>query len=201
MVYNRVVSEITPEAAWSPADNPYAIAVSQATWWRCAIQLAIGRLDDPPDPRAAPVASKQIDARNLIFALVQLLSAEDLEQEALRVLRIDAEVGRALAQARDRYLEALPGVQLMRNAQTHFDEWSMGRGHGPQRDRVAAGSDPRDVAAHYWAFGYYPDERVIRQGPYVLDVDKALPAALDLYWAISAAAQMVDRQTRLLSGD
>ena len=199
-VYNHVVSEIPPEAVWSPADNPYAIAVSQATWWRCAVQLSVGRLDDPPDPRATPVTSKQIDARNLVFALIQLLAAEALEQEALRVLGIDAIVGHALSQARDRYLEALPGIQQMRNALTHFEDWSLGRGHGPQKDSVAAGSDLRDVAAHFWGFGYHADERVIRQGPYALEVDKAAPAALDLYWAISAAAEMVDRQAPIPPG-
>ena len=199
-MYNHLVSEIPPEPAWSPADNPYAIAVSQATWWRCAVQLSVGRLDDPPDHRAAPVTSKQIDARNLVFALVQLLAAEALEQEALRALGIDETVGRALSQARDRYLEALPGIQHMRNALTHFEDWSVGRGRGPQKDGVAAGSDLRDVAAHFWGFGYHQAERVIRQGPYALEVDKAAPAALDLYWAISAAAEMVDRQAPIPPG-
>jgi len=124
-VYNHVVSEVPSEAAWSPADNPYAIAVSEGTWWRCAVQLAVGRLDDAPDPRAAPVSSTQIDARNLVFALVQLLAAEALEQKALRELGIDATVGHALSQARDRYLQALPGIQEMRNALTHFEDWAV----------------------------------------------------------------------------
>jgi len=192
-VYNHVVSEVPSEAVWSPADNPYAIAVSEGTWWRCAVQLAVGRLDDAPDPRAAPVSSTQIDARNLVFALVQLLAAEALEQRALRELGIDATVGHALSQARDRYLQALPGIQEMRNALTHFEDWALGRGHGPQRTNVAAGSALRDVAAHFWGFGYHQDERVMSLGPFMLEVAKAESAARELAWAIYVAAKEVDR--------
>ena len=81
----------------------------------------------------------------------------------------------------------------MRNALAHFEDWSLGRGRGPQKANVAAGSDPRDVAAHFWSFGYHQGERVIRLGPYTLEVAKAVPAALDLAWAVYAAAQEVDR--------
>ncbi|MBV9446305.1 MAG: hypothetical protein JO345_10460 [Streptosporangiaceae bacterium] len=36
---------------WSPADNPYAIAVSEAQWWRDAARLAIMRMRDDDDRR------------------------------------------------------------------------------------------------------------------------------------------------------
>lgn len=194
MVYNQVVSEVPSGAAWSPADNPYAIAVSEATWWRCAVQLAAGRLEEDPDPRAAPVSSIQIDARNLVFALVQLLAAEVLEQKALHKLGIDSTVSDALAAARDRYLESVPGIQDMRNALTHFEEWSLGQGRQPQKVHVDAGSDPRDIAAHFWGFGYDRSARAIRLGPYTLEIARVVPAALDLYWAIDAAAREVDHR-------
>ncbi|MFI0368848.1 hypothetical protein ACH35V_13260 [Actinomadura sp. 1N219] len=29
---------------WSPADNPYAIAVSEAQWWLHTVELAISRM-------------------------------------------------------------------------------------------------------------------------------------------------------------
>lgn len=196
-MYNRDVSEVPAEAAWSPADDPYAIAVSQATWWRCAVELFVARLDDRPDPRAAPVSSTQIDARSLVFALAQLLSAEELEQRALLGLGISENVGHALSRARERYLESLPGIQAMRNALAHVEDWSIGRGHGPQRDAVTAGAAPRDVAAHYWGFGYHPDDRVIRHGPHAFEVDKASQAALDLSRAIYTAARAVDLQTHI----
>lgn len=192
-VYNDAVTNLQSDVEWSPADDPYAIAVSQSTWWRCAVQLSAGRLDDPKDPRAAPVSSTQIDARSLVFALVQLLAAERLEQEALLALGINAAVGALLRQARDRYLRALPGIQDMRNGLAHYDEWAMGRGRGPQKAGVAAGSEPRDVAAHYWGFGYHEGEGVVRFGPFSIDVVNAVPAACDLDRAIYAAAREADR--------
>jgi len=85
----------------------------------------------------------------------------------------------------------------MRNALMHFDDWAMGRGRGPQKAGVIAGSEPRDVARRYWGFGYHQDERVVRLGPFKVEVAKAAPAALDLAQAIHAAAQEVDRQRRV----
>lgn len=116
-----------------------------------------------------------------------------LEQKALREFGLDATVGHVLSQTRDRYLQALPGIQEMRNALTHFEDWALGRGHGPQRTNVAAGSDLRDVAAHLWGFRYHQGERVIRLGPFALEVAKAVSATRELAWAIYAAAQGVDR--------
>ncbi len=60
---------------WSPADAPYAIALSEAQWWKWAVQLAAARIDGPDDERLRPVSSRQVDARNLILALAQLLRA------------------------------------------------------------------------------------------------------------------------------
>jgi hypothetical protein len=196
-VYNHAMSNLPSGLEWSPADNPYAIAVSEATWWRCAVKLAVARLGDPVDRRAAPLNSTQIDARNLVFALVQLLAAERLEQKALRELGVDAIVGDVLSRARDRYLGDLPDIQEMRNSLTHFDDWAMGRGRGLQRADVTEGSEPRDVAGHYWGFGYNPTERVVRLGPFKIEVAKAVPAALGLERAICAAAGEVDRQAEL----
>jgi hypothetical protein len=195
-VYNQLMSDIPARAPWSPADNPYAIAVSQSAWWRSAVQLAIGRLDDDPDRRAAPFSSRQIDARNLVLALVQLLSAETLEERALVDLGMDPTVCQVLAQARARFLEALPGIQQMRNALTHFEDWSLGRGHYQQKLSAADGSSPRDLAAYFWGFSYNKDERSIRMGPHTIDVDGAARAADDLHWAIYDAAQEVDRHGR-----
>ena len=85
---------------WSPADNSYAIAVSEARWWLSAVNLAAGRLSDPSDRRAAPMSSTQIDARTLVFALTQLLTAEQLEQYALKELSMSPKVSATLAIAR-----------------------------------------------------------------------------------------------------
>lgn len=42
---------ITAADDWSPADNPYAIAVSEARWWRDAALLAIPRMRGSDDSR------------------------------------------------------------------------------------------------------------------------------------------------------
>jgi len=95
-VYNGRMDDASP-GHWSPADHPYVIAVSEAQWWLSAVRLAEARLRDP---RAAPVSSRQVDARNLVLALSQLLVAERLEQTALVDLGIDATVAERLADAR-----------------------------------------------------------------------------------------------------
>lgn len=195
------VPDVPTDTAWSPADHPYAIAASEAMWWRCAVQLAFARLADADDRRSAPVSSKQLDARSMIFALAQLLAAERLEQGALRDLRVDPGIGQALSDARDRYLAAIPGIQEMRNALTHFDDWAIGQGHGPQRKSIAGGAERRDVAWLYWSFGYYPSEQMVKLGPFEISAPTAFQAALELARAIQSAAMEVDRTGRAPAAD
>lgn len=184
----------TPPDDWSPADNPYAIAVSEAQWWQRTVQLAVLRLQDADDRRIFWFSSRQIDARQLVFALRQLLNAERLEQVALSSLGIDPAAGDALTQARERFEQQLPGVKHMRDALMHFDEWSRGEGRGPQKDRVKAGAALRDVAREYWGFGYDPTAGTISLGPYVIEVETASQAARELSQAIYLAAREVDKK-------
>jgi hypothetical protein len=180
---------------WSPADHPYATAVSEAQWWQRAVALAVLRLVDDDDWRISGFSSRQIDARQLIFALSQLLSAERLEQRALTALGMDSAVKGALAEARREFESALPGIKHMRDGLTHFDEWSRGEGRfGPQRERRDSGAAMRDVAREYWRFGYDPDQATITFGPYTINVDIADRVAAELSWAIYLAAHEVDRQ-------
>ena len=134
------MSDLPADVEWSPADHPYSIAVSEAWWWRSAVRLAIMRMNAAPAARADLLGAQQIDARNMVFALVQLLAAERLQQRALPELGMDAIVGQVLDRAREQYLEALPGIQDMRNAITQFDEGAKGQGHGLQRREVEAGA-------------------------------------------------------------
>ncbi|GAB3994834.1 hypothetical protein GCM10029992_10460 [Glycomyces albus] len=127
--------------AWSPADHPYAIAVSEAQWWQRAARLAVLRLRDEDDERTG-FSSRQIDARQLVVALRQLLNAEQLEMTALRELGMDPSVGAVLAEARQRFKDALPDIEHMRNALMHFEEWTLGKGRGPQKQHVKAGAAP-----------------------------------------------------------
>jgi hypothetical protein len=190
-VYNVNMCDVADD--WSPADSPYAIAVSEARWWLSAVNLTAGRLNDPDDPRARPMSSRQVDARLLVFGLSQLLAAEHLEQHALEQLAIDPVVGQNLAAARESFLDAVPGIQDMRNALTHFEDWSRGEGRGPQRQAIAAGGSQRDVARDSWGFAYDPSTRSIRLGLDHIEVDTAMRAAGELHWAIYSAAVEVDR--------
>jgi len=187
------VTETSPDN-WSPADNPYAIAVSEAQWWQRTVQLAVLRIQGDDDDRLAWFSSRQIDARQLVFALRQFLAAEQLEQVALKALGMDPAVGQELAKARKRFEDALPGVKEMRDALMHFEDWSRGTGHGPQRERREAGEALRDVARFFGGFGYDPSADSVSLGPYSIDVGTADRAATELSWAIYMAAREVDKK-------
>jgi hypothetical protein len=178
---------------WSPADHPYAIALSEANWWLQDVVLTIGRLHDSDD-RRIPFSSRQLDARHLVFALRQLLAGELLEQTALRALGIDPSVGDALRQARERFEDALPGIKHMRDGLMHFDEWSRGEGRGPQKEGRDAGHLPRDVARTFWRFAYDPNANTVSLGPYTIHVEAAGQAALELFRAIDMASHEVDKR-------
>jgi hypothetical protein len=191
----------TVSGDWSPADNPHAIAISEAQWWRWAVQLAVLRLRDPDDQRIAWPSSRQIDARQLVFALRQLLSAARLADVAMDAHGVDVAARDALAQARQRFEDALPGIKDMRDALMHFDEWARGKGRGPQRDRRNTGEALRDVARDFWGFGYDPNAGIVFLGPYTIHVDTADQAATELSLAIYRAAREVDQKiaTELLT--
>jgi hypothetical protein len=184
----------TPADDWSPADNPYAIAVSQSQLSRDIVRLTILRMRDDDDRRAGWFSSRQLDAHVLVMTLRQLLTAEQLEQVAFEELGIDAAVCEALTQARKKFEDALPGIKDMRDALMHFDEWSRGKGRGPQKDRVKAGEALRDVARDYWRLGYDPGAATVSFGPYTIHIDVAEQAARDLCQAIYTAAREVDKK-------
>ncbi|MFD0690934.1 hypothetical protein [Actinomadura fibrosa] len=156
-----------------------------------------------------PFSSEQIDARVVILALRQLLAAEQLEQLSLKALDIDPTVGHTLKAARDRFEDALPGIKHMRDALTHFEDWSRvrdalthfedwsrGEGRGePQRSRRGAGEDLRDIARTFSGFGYDSRAGTITLGPYKIGVETASRAAHMLCEAIYAAAREVDKKT------
>jgi hypothetical protein len=181
----------TPRDDWSPADDPYATAVSEAQWWQRAAHLAVLRLRGRDD-LVGGFSSRQIDARQLVLALRQILAAEKLEQLALAELGLDPRVGAELARARQQFEEALPGIKHMRDALTHFDQGSRGEGFGPQNRQVKAGAAARDVARDFGGFGYDPTAETVSMGPYKIEVTAADQAARELSWAIYMAARAVD---------
>jgi hypothetical protein len=177
---------------WSPADNPYAIAGSQAQLWRDVVVLTVHRMRDEDDRRVM-WSSRQLDAHVLVMTLRQLLTAEQLEQAALTELAIDPAVGVTLAAARQRFEDAVPGIKDMRDALMHFDDWSQGKGRGPQKKRREAGDALREIASDFWRFGYDPAAGTIEFGPYTIEIDAAPRAAGELARAIYLAAHEVDK--------
>jgi hypothetical protein len=112
-----------------------------------------------------------------------------------RGLGIDPAVGKAVAQARQRFESALPGIKHMLDALMHFDDWSRGQGIvGPQKDRRDAGMALRDVAREYSGFGYDPTKATITLGLYTINVDTADRVAAELSEAIYLAAHEVDKK-------
>jgi hypothetical protein len=185
----------TPDArfpTWSPADNPRAIAVSEAQWCLQSVLLAARRIHDGDDSRSPGFSSRQIDARQLVVALWQLLKAQELRHAALRAADADQDVCAELSRARQRFEKTLPGIKNIRDALTHFDEWARGASGGPQKKDVRARNELRDVARTYWSFAYTPSEDTISLIPFVIQLAAAVRAARTLVYAIYQAGRAVD---------
>ncbi|MFL4950581.1 hypothetical protein ACJ6WE_25305 [Streptomyces sp. MMS24-I31] len=177
---------------WSPADNPYAIAVSEANWLRATVVLTVERMHSD-DVQVGWFSSRQIDARTLVVALRQLLAAVKLERIALNDLGMPPAVVTALDEAEQRFLEALPDIKHVRDGLTHFEDWARGIGFGPQA-AARKRATPRDVARYFWSFGYDPATDNVTMGPFTISVNEAVPAANTLCAAIYAAAHAVDQR-------
>ncbi|WP_157187307.1 hypothetical protein [Nocardia vinacea] len=190
------MTDTTRFVEWSPADSPAAIAVSESSWWFFSVRLTIQRLSDNDDCRV-PFNSHQIDARFLVFALRQLLTAEQLMQKAVREPGVAPEVSTVLAQARQQFEDAMPGIKRMRDALMHFEDWSRGTGSGPQHDRSKAGEAPRDIAEAYWSFAYDPIAGTVSLGPYTINVAVADRAAAEMRRAIYRAGREIDKTASL----
>ncbi|WP_157124324.1 hypothetical protein [Nocardia pseudovaccinii] len=183
------MSNTTTTENWSPADSPVAIAVSEAYWWQSTIMLEIRRLRDDPDRRVR-VSSHQIDARQLVFALRQLITAATLMED------VAAECGAArvvtgMAGAIQRFKDALPGVKDMRDGLMHFENWSRGTGRGPQAKRARA-KELREIARDYWLFAFDREADTLSMGPYGFSGAAAEQAARDLYGMIYEAGRVLD---------
>lgn len=171
-------------ATWSPADSPYAIAVSEAWWWTRTASLCAQRIRDGRGPQ------QQIDTRLFIMALRELLYAADMEQRAIR--HLDASVRKALGQARAKFDQAVPGLTDARNILVHFDEYAVGGGAQQRKPCNEHGVDPVDAAREFWPFGYDPATGRVRVGPYELDIEAATDQARQLHQNIYMAARAVD---------
>lgn len=177
---------------WSPADNPYAIALSESSWLRATVALTVARMHGD-DVQVGWFSSRQIDARTLVVALRQLLAAVKLERIALKDLGMDPSVIRALDDAEQVFLDALPNIKHVRDGLTHFEDWARGTGSGPQKDARKTAA-MRDVARDFWSFGYDSTTDTVTMGPFTISVSAAVPAADALCDAIYAATRAVDQR-------
>jgi hypothetical protein len=179
---------------WSPADNPYSVALSESSWLRATVALTVKRMHDDDVP-VGWFSSRQIDARTLVVALRQLLAAVKLERIALTDLGMDPAVITALDHAEQDFLDALPNIKHVRDGLTHFEDWARGMGkYGPQSD-ARKNADPRDVARDLWSFGYDPVTDTVTMGSFTISVSAAIPAADALCAAIYGATRAVDQRS------
>ncbi|MFF2041907.1 hypothetical protein ACFVVX_15880 [Kitasatospora sp. NPDC058170] len=176
---------------WSPADNPHAIAVSEATWWNAAVALTVRRMCEQPT-QVRSFDSQQIDARTLVTALRNLLTAADLQKAALTELGTDHTAADELTAARSRFEAALPGLKEMRDGLTHFEDWARGTGRGAQAAARRAGQSEREVARDFWSFQFDPATDTVAMGPFIIQVTAAETAAEQLHGAIYTAARAID---------
>ncbi|MFD6454306.1 hypothetical protein ACFWF3_26335 [Nocardia sp. NPDC060220] len=179
-------------SSWSPADHPDAIAVSEAHQWFSTILLQLHRLRSDSVPGLAG-DSRQLDARVLVIALIQLTIAAKLMQEAAKAVgggQVEERMGAAQQQFRD----ALPGIEHMRNGLTHFDNWALGKGRGPQQVRRNNGEATADIARDFWYFGFDCEAGSVSLGPYDFGIDMAERAAREMYHLICDAGQALDEE-------
>lgn len=177
------MDQIAPADTWSPADNPYAIAVSEGQWWMWTAELCARRIREGRDP------DRQIDTRQFIMALRQLLYAAEMEKR--EVQHLDPAVLQALGEARQHFDQSVPGLTDARNVLVHFDEYARGEGKLQHKLRKQ-GVDAATAARQFWTFGYDPATGSVQVGPYEINIEQARLQARQLFRAIYTAAQAVD---------
>jgi hypothetical protein len=162
---------------WSPADNPYAIALSETQWSLWTVQLCALRIHEGGDPE------RQIDARQFVAALRRIERFAMMEQDACR--QVAPEAAHVLGQAIEVFATAVPGARHARDVLEHYDAYAVGKGH---RQASAAS----DLARQYSRFGYDPRTDQIQIGPYQINVTDAVTHARQLTAAVHTAVQAYD---------
>jgi hypothetical protein len=174
------------EEPWSPARDPYAIAVSQSWWTLHALMLFASQA------RSAFGPEQQIYARQIFGQLRLLRLCAEMQAKELRNLGVaEAECDR-LDGAIKEFDEATFDAKSARDMLEHFDEYARGEGRLQQKAIRELRMGVYDAAALYWGGGYDPSTEQLQEGPFVIDVPVALSASEGLYWAIYAAGRAVD---------
>jgi hypothetical protein len=187
--HRRMSSE--EEDQWSPARNPYAIAVSQS-WWAMSAVLQFAA-----DAKAAHGPAQQIYARQIFGHLRLLLRCAVMQAKELARLGIDQVHRVQLQDEIDAFERAVPGAKNARDVLEHFDEYARGGGRLQRKAMNELGIDVFEAAAMFWGGGYDPAADELTEGPFVVVVSQAVEASQRLHAAIYRAARAVDASRRL----
>jgi hypothetical protein len=171
---------------WSPAENPYAIAVSQSWWALQALLLFASEASNALDHRQQ-IYARQIFGQLRLLRLCARMQADELESLGVSELERDRLNG-----AIEVFDTATPEATSARNMLEHFDEYARGKGVLQKRAIREEGLSVYEAAAVYWGGGYDPTTEQITEGPIVIHVPTALAASEALHRAIYAAGKAVD---------
>ncbi len=170
---------------WSPADNPYAIAVSQSWFAINSLVLFASKARE-----VGP--GQQLYARQIFGQLRLLRLCAGLQAGELRRLGVGEVHRDRLARAIDAFDQATEGAIAARNMLEHFDEYARGQGKLQREAIKEQGMGLSEAAALYWGGGYDPTTEQLREGPFVIDVPVAVTASQALYLEIYVAGKAVD---------
>ncbi|HTA13649.1 MAG TPA: hypothetical protein VK781_02180 [Solirubrobacteraceae bacterium] len=171
---------------WSPAENPYAIAVSQSWWALQALLLFASESSGAVDHRQQ-IYARQIFGQLRLLRLCARMQADELERLGVSEVARDR-----LNQAIEDFDTATPDAMVARNMLEHFNEYARGNGALQKRAIREEGLSVYEAAAVYWGGGYDPTTEQITEGPIVIHVPTALAASEALHHAIYAAGKTVD---------
>jgi hypothetical protein len=178
------------EGQWSPARDPYAIAVSQS-WWAMSAVVQFAA-----DASGAHGPAQQIYARQILGHLRRLQRCGVMLAKELARLGIDQVHRDQLEDEIDLFEKAVPGAKSARDVLEHFDEYARGRGHLQRKAMNDLGIDVFEAAAMFWGGGYDPAADELTEGPFVIVVSRAVEASQRLHEAIYRAARALDASRR-----
>lgn len=175
------------ELPWSPAREPYAIAVSHS-WWalRSATVFAA-------DAKKNKGHAQQIYARQLFGHLRVLRRCAEMMATELTRQDIDEADRDRLDREIVAFDVAIPAAKDARDVIEHFDEYARGEGRLERQAMEDLAIDVFEAAAMFWGGGYDPSTEKLTEGPFEILVPHAISAAERLQAAIYTAGRSIDR--------
>lgn len=174
------------EEQWSPARDPYAIAVSQSWWAMQALQQFAA------DTATSDGPAQQIYARQVFGQLRHLRRCATMLLRELHRLGVEQAHREQLQDEIDEFERAVPGATDARDLLEHSDAYARGDGRLQRRAMRELGIGAFEAAAMFWGGGYDSRTETITEGPFSVQIPQALQASERLYRAIYIAARAVD---------